>query len=261
MSMIGTAARVPVERLSVEFLRAGGDLVLFPERDDLSRILDALRSGYLERSRLIDAVERVVRLKANLGLFDGAEYPLEEGDIEKTQEILSAIASKSVTKLRDLDGILPLKLKPGARVLAVSITPREKNADSDDFPTLADELEKRGFNVIRMTNPDHYRINEIIDRVDAVFISSYIDTINCSGSSLRLGWNNLMTFWRGYVFKCKKTVFISFGDPYKLSELPFLRTYVNSYIKSEASVRATLAACLGEAEMTGRSPVKLPENG
>ena len=130
MSMIGTAARVPVERLSVEFLRAGGDLVLFPERDDLSRILDALRSGYLERSRLIDAVERVVRLKANLGLFDEVEYPLEEGDIEKTQEILSAIASKSVTKLRDLDGILPLKLKPGARVLAVSITPREKNADS-----------------------------------------------------------------------------------------------------------------------------------
>ena len=44
MCMIGTAARVPIEKLSVEFLRAGGDLVIFPEQEDHQRILNALRS-------------------------------------------------------------------------------------------------------------------------------------------------------------------------------------------------------------------------
>ena len=68
-----------------------------------------------------------------------------------------------------------------------------------------------------------------------------------------------MTFWRGYIFKCKSLVFISFGDPYKLTELPFLKTYVNAYIKSDVTVRAALSACLGDAEFSGVSPVSIPK--
>ena len=259
MSMVGTAARVPIERLSVEFLRAGGDLVLFPEKDDHERLLAALKSGYLERARLVDAAERVVSLKAKLGLFEEREYPLEDGDIEKTREIFSLIAKKSITKVRDVSGTLPLSLEKGARVLAVSLTPEKKDAETDLFPTLANELEARGFEVVRMTNPSHYEIEKVIAGVDAVFVSSYIDTTNCTGNSLRLGWNNMMTFWRGYILGCKNFVFISFGDPYKLSELPFLKTCVNAYIKSDASVKAALSACLGEEEFSGVSPVSLPK--
>lgn len=255
MSMIGTAARMPIDKLSVEFLRAGGDLVLFPEKDDHARILAALRSGYLDRARLTDAAERVVKLKKNLGLFDGREYTLAANDLSHTRELLSTAIKKSITAVRDVDRILPLNLKNGSKILAVSLTPAPKSDPSDDYPQLANDLESRGMKVIRMTNPSHYEIDKIIDTVDAVFVSSYIDTTNCTGSSMRLGWNNLMTFWRGYIFRCKKLVFLSFGDPYKLTELPFLRCYVNAYIKSDEALSAALAACLGEAPMQGISPV------
>ena len=67
----------------------------------------------------------------------------------------------------------------------------------------------------------------------------------------------MMTFWRGYIFKNKNLVFISLGDPYKLTELPFLKCYVNSYVKSKAALKAAIAACFGEKEITGKSPVKL----
>ena len=53
-------------------------------------------------------------------------------------------------------------------------------------------------------------------------------------------------------------MFISFGDPYKLIEMPFLKTYVNAYIKSNVAVKAAVAACLGEEKITGQSPVSLP---
>ena len=257
MSMVGTAARVPVDRLSVEFLRAGGDFVLFPEKDDHKRILEALQSGYLERERLVDAAERVVKLKVKLGLFEGREYKATDDDINKMRELLERAAEKSVTLARDVDGILPLQLKKGAKVLAITLSPSPKDHPVDDFPGFADALEERGFEVIRMTNPMHYRVDEIIDKVDAVFVTSIIDTTNCSGSSLRLGWNNMMTFWRGYIFKNKNLVFISLGDPYKLKELPFLKCYVNSYVKSKAAVSAAISACLGENEFSGKSPVKL----
>ena len=108
-----------------------------------------------------------------------------------------------------------------------------------------------------MTNPSHYRVDEVINKVDAVFVTSIIDTTNCTGNSLRLGWNNMITFWRGYIFKNKNLVFISLGDPYKLKELPFLKCYVNSYVKSKAAVSAAISACLGENEFSGKSPVKL----
>ncbi len=257
MSMVGTAARAPIERLSVEFLRAGGDLVLFPEKDDHGRILEALRSGYLERERLIDAAQRVVKLKYELGLFEQREYPLRDGDIKAASELMKKAIDKSVTLVRNVNNTLPLELKPGAKLLVCTLSPREKGSSIDDFPDFADILEERGYQVIRMTNPSHYKINEIIDSMDAVFVCSAIDTSNCSGSSLRLGWNNMMTFWRGYIFKNKNVVFVSFGDPYKMHELPFLKTYVNAYIRSRAAAEAVIERVLGEKPFEGKSPVKL----
>lgn len=257
MSMVGTAARVPVEDLAIAFLRAGGDLVLFPEKDDHERILAALHSGELERARLVDAAERVVALKHKLGLFDGVEYTLAEDDIQKTEALLLEAAQKSITLLRDVSSILPLNLKKGARVLTINLAPGDKNAP-DKFPYMGNLLEERGFEVIRMTNPRHYQVDELIDTVDAVFINAIIDTTNCSGSSLRLHWSAMMTFWRGYLFKNKNVIFTSFGDPYRLLELPFLKTYINAYIVSEAAAKAVVDACLGDIPFLGKNPVNIP---
>ncbi len=257
MSMVGTAARVPVEDLAVEFLRAGGDLVLFPEKDDHERILNALHSGVLPRVRLVDAAERVVALKYKLGLFDGREYTFAEDDIPKTKEILDKASKKSVTLLRDVSDILPLKLKKGARVMVITLAPGGKNGP-DSFPHVANALEERGFEVIRLTNPRHYHVNELIEAVDAVFINAVIDTTNCSGSSLRLHWDAMMTFWRGYLFKNKNVIFTSFGDPYRLLELPFLKTYINAYIVSAAAGNAVVDACLGDIPFLGKNPINIP---
>ena len=69
-----------------------------------------------------------------------------------------------------------------------------------------------------------------------------------------------MTFWRGYVLRGGgKTVFVSFGDPYKTVELPFLRTVVNSYFNSAEVAKATVDACLWKIEFLGKSPVRIPE--
>lgn len=258
MSMVGTAARLPVEELSIEFLRAGGDLVLFPEKDDHKRILNALHTGALERARLVDAAERVVAMKHKLGLFEGREYTLAEGDVEKTKALLASAAQRSVTLVRDADGILPFKLQRGARVLVITLAPGPKFGP-DSFPYLADELEARGFEVLRVTNPSHYHVNDLIDTVDAVFVNLRIDVYNCPGGTLRLHWSSMMTFWRGYLFKNKNLVFTSFGDPYKLLELPFLKTYLNAYTASAPVAKAVVDACLGEIPFCGKNPIELPD--
>jgi len=261
MSMIGTAARVPLDRLSVEFLRAGGDLVLFPERDDFKRILAALKSGYLPRERLVDAARRVLRLKNRLGLFECDNYIASNEDMEKMKGLLTRAVEKSITILRNFDTVLPMKnLKAGSKALVITLTTGEVMCDKDSLSAFSDELERHGIEVIRMTNASHYKINDIIDDVDAAFVLINVNISslsNSSGGSLRLGWNNMMTFWRGYLFKNKNLACISFGDPYKLYEMPYIRTYVNAYSNCESSQIAAARACLGEIGFEGSSPVRL----
>lgn len=260
MSMIGTATRMPIKELAVQFLRAGGDLVLFPEKDDFKRVLAALRSGELSRERLVDAVRRVLKLKNKLGLFecDTCEYAPE--DVEKLKEMLLKVGEQSVTLIRNIDGVLPLKLKQGSKVLTVTLTldPYFRKKE-DPLSEFSDELQRRGIEVIRMTDPKHYAIDEVINTVDAAFLLINVDSINSPGNSMRLGWSNMMSMWRAYLFKNKNVACISFGDPYKLYELPFLKTYVNAYSPDSASMRAAIRACLGEIGFEGKSPVGLKD--
>ena len=61
-----------------------------------------------------------------------------------------------------------------------------------------------------------------------------------------------------FLIKNKNLVFTSFGDPYKLMELPFLKTYINAYIASDAAATAVVQACLGFASLEGKNPVIIP---
>ena len=46
-------------------------------------------------------------------------------------------AEKSVTLVRNADGILPLKLKKGAEVLVITLSEKAKDYEGDDFPAFA----------------------------------------------------------------------------------------------------------------------------
>ena len=78
-----------------------------------------------------------------------------------------------------------------------------------------------------------------------------------AGGSLRFGWDEVFAFWRGYIFKHPKVIFTSFADPYKLYELPFLKTYVNTFSATEESQKAFVRVLLGEIEARGKNPVEL----
>jgi len=256
LNMIGITSRIPQDKLAIEFLRAGGDLVLFPYDNDLDNLLSALKSGYLPRERLRDAARRVLKLKEKLGLFENRIYEPTNDDKEKFKQISQNLADKSISLIRNFDNVLPLDISNCNRALVITLCPGEQNIDNDPLGLFSEELEKRGINVVRLTNPHYSKVRDIIDAVDAVFVISNIG-INLSGSSLRLGWSHFMSFWRSVIFRNKNLVFISFADPYKLYELPFLKTYVNAYSDSITSIKSAVSACFGEIEFEGNNPVQL----
>jgi beta-glucosidase len=103
-------------RLSIN---AGMDMVMVPYRLDFCKsLIELVKEGQVDEARIDDAVRRVLRLKFRLGLFERPYWTISEYPNfgSKDHEAKSKLAAdESVTLLKNMDNILPLK--KDARIL------------------------------------------------------------------------------------------------------------------------------------------------
>lgn len=258
LCMVGIAAYIPEERIPVEFIKAGGDMALFAEPSYFNYIKDAVLGGTISMERLKDAVIRILKLKESVGLLDGIEPEVKiTEDIEK---IATKIAEKSIKIVRNKKNILPVNLKKGDHVLICNLLYNEsENSFCLSMEYVAKELNNRGIETTVLTNPWHKDIKKVLEEKETacILINSRLYEDDSTGSSMRFTWKNAGVFWRGYVLRHPKVVFTSFGDPYKLYEVPFLDTYVNAFSAEKESQKAFVKVLLGEIEAKGKNPVGL----
>ena len=258
MSMVGSAARAGLDELALRFINAGGDIVLFNEPEDFDLLLDALRRGILPRERLLDAVGKVLQLKRQARVFESEAAIADEiGEtqqalIEKLEAVSQKIADKSIKFVRNYQDLLPLSPVGGARFLSLEI----KDNPDVDSAAISAELIARGYRVDVSYGMGHRRLNEILEQYDYILINYFFT--GAHGGTMRVGWEHMPTFWRGYVLKHPRVIFTSFGDPYKLYDFPFLKTYINAFSYTPASQRAFVKTLLGEISMQAKNPIRFP---
>ncbi len=189
MSMIGACASTVPERLAVEFLKAGGDMVLFPEPTDVNNIIDAVKSGEISNNRLIDAFSRVIELKRKAKLFDEKlTLPVvSDGELAK---ISQQIADKSITVVRDYKNVIPKGLKKGDKVLGVIVAEPYWHAEVNEksYEPFREQLAKVGVYVDYLINPKHKKIQEIMGNYDIVVALCNMSSKNYHGGTMRIGW-------------------------------------------------------------------------
>lgn len=257
MSMVGSASRVDLDRLAETFLNCGGDMVLFNEPEDHALLLRALHEGTLSRERLYDAVDRVITLKKNARLFEEQEKIVaeigetKEALIEKLDAVSQKIADRSIKFVRDYKKILPLSPKKDAKFLCVNLSD-DPNLDTS---LIAEELRKRGYQANISTDNSHSALNRIMNDYDYVLVNYFI--AGTHGGTMRIGWDKINVFWRGYILKHPRLVVSFFGDPYKLYDFPFLETCINTFSCQQSSIRAFVKVLLGEKPMLAKNPVSL----
>lgn len=265
MSMVGSASRVKLRELAPKFIQAGGDIVLFPEKNDLNNLMAALQDGSLKRERVLEAVTAVLELKEKARLFEDQKKIEDEIDlaasVSELKEISMKIAEKSVKIVRDVNGILPLQLKKGDKVLIINLYKDAFKCTDDTNVQLFDfinALKERGIEADVYHRITHYKVKEIKDDYKAIIVNSKISSTDWRGGDLRIGWDDgIMIFWRAYILEHPNLVFISFGDPYKLYELPFLKTYMNAFSNTTTSQQAAVKLLLGEIGEKAKNPVSL----
>lgn len=256
--MLGIATRCRTEDTAILNLETGSDVFLFADTEnDYLRLLNAVRSGRLSEARIRESVRRVIEMKARLNLHRSLFSPAPSADqTRQIHQTAQTIADRSVTLLRG-DSRPPLQLKPGARILTVTIRYENQGRKPLDLTVFDEELKARGFQVEHLLNPGHHKLREVAGQYDAVFCNLYV-TMHMMIGTIRTAGPVVMNLWRTFYRDHSHVFFTTFGNPYLLYEFPHLPNLLATFSPCEASQRSAVKAWLGEMPIQGRSPVRLP---
>ena len=252
MNMGGVAGYMNRRDRTVACINAGCDMFLFPPLPyTYDVLLAAVKSRELSEERVTDAARRVLEFKARLNLHAGqpvGRTPTEE-ERNSFDHAARQIAERALVCARDVNGALPLRLKPGARVLTVTVT-----NDNFDLPDVDRELSARGFHVRHIVADNYGCVDKFIGEVDAIFVNFTFKANWGVGSPRSVGPHNRM-FMNGFHMEHPCVVFTSFGSPYQLRQFCTLPNLINAHSASSSSQSAAVAAWFGEIAISGTSPV------
>ncbi|MDD5673626.1 MAG: glycoside hydrolase family 3 protein [Chitinivibrionales bacterium] len=254
--MMGFGAHVRPSEAAAAVLKSGCDIVLWSdELADFKNVLDACKKGELKEKQIDQSVRRVLRMKARLGLFENRQIAaITPQEQTAHQKLAVDLSEKSIVLVRDIDNLLPLKLKPGAKVLTVTIC----HGDAPFQGILDDELKKRGLLVDHVRNPVSRDLQAVMMNYEVLFINFVILNHNNIIGTTRLTSKLIEAFWGTFWTIHPKVVFTSFGTPYVLYEFTSFPNMINAFGFNESTQKAAVKIWLGEIKPTGKSPVSLP---
>lgn len=267
LSMSGLTIYFTQEEAAVRALEAGADQLLKPANVDaaFNGVLQAVKSGRLTEQRIVESARKILAAKYDLGLVQQRVTPLDT--IDRTVagndavNLAREIAEHAITLVRDEDRLVPLDLKPDARIVNVAIT------NGDDRLWVATpfhmRLSRSGRKVDtivlddRSSEKEVQQVVEMAKTADLVIASLYGRVRSGQARSVGLpdpGVRALSTL----IENKTRLLGISFGNPYLLQTFPALRTYMVAYGDMVSLQHAAARAVLGEIDIVGKLPISLP---
>jgi beta-N-acetylhexosaminidase len=255
--MIGFSAFAPYRNRIAGNIESGSDMILWPDpKRDVQEMKQALDEGLLTEARLESAVKNVLALKLWLGVLDRADVVPAEHGPQTFARWADEIGERSVCVVRNERRMLPVRLERGAKVATVTLSMgSDTRGYVKELTVVDEELRARGYEVEHLENPDRNLLATCAAGSDAVFINVHVmpvyGTTRFAGPAVAALWNS---FWHEH----PAVVFTSFGDPYKLYEMPYAPNFVMTFSNTPSSQRAAVKVWLGEIEPQGKVPVRLP---
>ncbi len=263
LNMSGIAARYGAEAGVRAFL-AGADLLLQPAEPGaaIDAMAAAMDRGEITSERLDRSVRRVLALKRSLGLFRARTVPLDSipavvGSAEMAREA-AEIAGRSLVMVKDSGGVIHSLRSARPALTLVTYAEEENRAVGQ---AMASELRTRGYAVTLArlwpaSGPASY---------DSAFAAISRSPVTIFVTADR------PTAWRGALglpaalgqliattARSRPAVLVSLGNPYLLSQLPEVGSYLIGWRSNAIVEQAVARALAGETAITGRLPISLP---
>lgn len=261
VGMKALTACYPQEKLYVELLRAGNDMILGPMTLDYVDVVEeAVLSGDLPESRIDDACQRILDMKERYGLFQ-ENYTIKHYTDEERKPIFEdlkkynrQIAEKSLTLVANRENILPLNRNAIKKVKLIYFGYLEEVYNRLD--TVIETFAKYGAvaDKQKLVGQD---IKQIAEDYDLIVYVPHIGPHSPFG---------MPAF---YQEECKalmfamtegreKSVGVSFASPYTFFDyFSSVPVFVNAYSYNVESMEAFVQGLYGDVPFEGISPFPL----
>jgi beta-glucosidase-like glycosyl hydrolase/CubicO group peptidase (beta-lactamase class C family) len=279
MEMRGILNSYSVGESAVMAVQAGVDVLLLPA-DELvaaDAILDAVKRGVLPESRIDRSVERVLRVKQSLGLHTNRLVDVDRiPEVVGTDEhvlLAKEIARRSITLLKNEYSLLPMRSVGAMRTSLVIISDSEEGRVDVNRPSsqLTNEPVGAYFGQQfrnRVGSVRTYRLNpsttgpeidstiRALGNSDLVVVGLFARVRSQRGTVALSG--NLERFARELSGAGRRTLVLSFGNPYLVELFPAAGGLVCAYSEGEIVVESALEAMFGEIPVGGLLPITIP---
>ena len=265
--MVGFSCAMERKRSVPYSIEAGCDMFLFNKDlpEDYAYMLEGYKEGILSETRLHEALERILAMKAALGLHTQPAHaivPRQEAlsilSCDKHVKWAQGCAADAVTLVKDTQQLLPLDAKKHRKVLLEVLGDFPSNARVQS--AFAAMLEQEGFSVENYVHEDFqtadFSVHTFREKYDLVIYLANVENASNKVTN-RLDW---FTFWGNgnnvpWFVKERSALFVSLGNPYHLVDVPMVRTYVNCYANHDGMLRALMEKLMGREAFTGVSPI------
>lgn len=240
----------PPERIPVEAVKAGVDILLNPPDVEVAYngLLNAVKSGEISEKRIDESVFRIMMVKMKRGIFENPyaeEASIKEIGSRESLEVAEEITNKSITLIKNENGVLPLKKDnkvlvvgpSSANPVLLSSLLKEKGIDSSEYST--------------GTTPTTAQINGAVAKAQG-YETVVVTTYNANTNSGQKALVNAL------VGAGKKVVIMSMRNPYDIGTFPNASAGLAAYGNRPISTRAAARALTGEINPSGKLPVTIP---
>jgi beta-N-acetylhexosaminidase len=269
MSMNAISKEFPPDKAAAMAVRAGADFVLHSPDDDLAfkGIMDAVRRGEIPMAQLDRSVERILKVKAKLGLHRARTTDLgavaDHFGGRANERTAVEISERGITLLRDDRNQVPLSLPRDANVLYLSIVDYASGwREGAPARALIPALKQRWPNLTAIEVTDRTTASEIdlikvlARRSSAVIAGVYVRIASYSGRmDLEPGQVALLDW-----LSAQPVPFVAavFGNPYIVGVMPKAPAILLGYEFADAVEVAMARAIAGETAIGGKLPITLP---
>jgi len=265
MMMGGILQRFEIREAIIRAVEAGNDLILYrdesPQRPRIiESVINAIRTGRIPERQIDQSVERILRMRWEMGLTENGGKVAEEDARKPISDPFVAAtaqeaAEKSVLLLRDEANILPLTADQKL-LLVEQVFPTHQMANNMSCHPgmLWEEMSAESENVGSVEIPnlpskkDRERVMRRIDEADIIVSTNYYyHKAGASNSDLI----------REIMKKGKPVVVIS-NSPYEFAAPQDLPTVITIFTAgSRENLRAAVKVLYGKLKPTATLPVKL----
>lgn len=273
-------------RAAVEAVKAGNDVMLIPSDLDgaYNGIVNAVRSGEIPEARINEAVLKILKMKASVGLHKNRFV-----DLNKLQTVISApeniataqnIADSAVTLVRNNQQVIPLK-RTGTPTAGPAYTPMQLGNHVLTV-VFTDDLRGEGGRMfqrqLRLRVPDarFMYVDENVAAGLAPNVLSFaqqaekvvvlVDVVPTAGRAVAGDESgsaglapNSQALLASLIEKFgDKTAVVAMGNPYIASSIPNVQTYLCTFSNTAVADTSAVKALFGEIGIQGHMPVTIP---